>query len=185
MDVHRVEDLVNVRSAKPRIANPLGRERPRASRVSTARSYDPPGSSASMLEDNVTLSIKPTKRRVPATSVSFSSSYRAAAPAISSRIWWSSTTSSARRIAPSGGGAHVRVQAESHALKLQRSHRTVGLGMRHVVMRRHVRPSMSRWLETEFLPEQPLCDHHPLNLVGALVDLGARFRGSSWLLPVR
>jgi hypothetical protein len=29
------------------------------------------------------------------------------------------------------------------------------------------------------LSEDPFRDHHPLDLVGALVDLGARFRGSS------
>ena len=34
-------------------------------------------------------------------------------------------------------------------------------------------------LEPEPLSEQLLCDHDPLDLVGALVDLGARFRGSS------
>ena len=32
---------------------------------------------------------------------------------------------------------------------------------------------------------EALCDDDPLDLVGALVDLGARFRGSSWSLPVR
>jgi hypothetical protein len=45
----------------------------------------------------------------------------------------------------------------------------------------------SRWLspvEPEMLSEQLLGDDHPLDLVGALVDLGARFRRSSWLPPV-
>jgi hypothetical protein len=46
----------------------------------------------------------------------------------------------------------------------------------------------SRWLppvEPETLPEQLLCDHDALDLVGALVDLGGRFRGSNWWSPVR